>query len=70
MVDAALFAIREIMEEFPEAVLYGQDVGEGWAVFSGKRQHWLNNLAITVFLILPSRKHILLVQQWACVQQV
>ena len=29
MVDAALFAIREIMEEFPEAVLYGQDVGEG-----------------------------------------
>ena len=28
MVDAALFAIREIMETFPEAVLYGQDVGE------------------------------------------
>jgi 2-oxoisovalerate dehydrogenase E1 component len=28
MVDAALFAIREIMEDFPEAVLYGQDVGE------------------------------------------
>ncbi|MEO6539297.1 MAG: thiamine pyrophosphate-dependent enzyme, partial [Ferruginibacter sp.] len=27
MVDAALFAIRELMEEFPEAVLYGQDVG-------------------------------------------
>jgi 2-oxoisovalerate dehydrogenase E1 component len=27
MVDAALFAIREIMESFPEAVLYGQDVG-------------------------------------------
>jgi len=27
MVDAALFAIREIMEEHPEAVLYGQDVG-------------------------------------------
>lgn len=27
MVDAALFAIREIMEEFSEAVLYGQDVG-------------------------------------------
>ena len=27
MVDAALFAIREIMEENPEAVLYGQDVG-------------------------------------------
>jgi 2-oxoisovalerate dehydrogenase E1 component len=26
-VDAALFAVREIMEEFPEAVLYGQDVG-------------------------------------------
>ncbi|HZW69681.1 MAG TPA: thiamine pyrophosphate-dependent enzyme [Hanamia sp.] len=27
MVDVALFAIREIMEDFPEAVLYGQDVG-------------------------------------------
>jgi 2-oxoisovalerate dehydrogenase E1 component len=27
MVDAALFAIREIMEEHPEAILYGQDVG-------------------------------------------
>lgn len=28
MVDAALFAIREIMEAHPEAVLYGQDVGK------------------------------------------
>ncbi len=28
MVDAALFAIREIMEEYPEALLYGQDVGK------------------------------------------
>ena len=27
MVDAALFAIREIMEAHPEALLYGQDVG-------------------------------------------
>lgn len=27
MVDAALYAIREIMEDFPEALLYGQDVG-------------------------------------------
>ncbi len=27
MVDAALFAIREIMDDHPEAVLYGQDVG-------------------------------------------
>jgi 2-oxoisovalerate dehydrogenase E1 component len=27
MVDAALFAIREIMEQCPEALLYGQDVG-------------------------------------------
>lgn len=27
MVDAALYAIREIMEQYPEAVLYGQDVG-------------------------------------------
>ncbi len=27
MVDAALFAIREIMEACPEAILYGQDVG-------------------------------------------
>ncbi|MFZ9386581.1 MAG: alpha-ketoacid dehydrogenase subunit alpha/beta [Chitinophagaceae bacterium] len=28
MVDAALFAIRELMEQHPEAVLYGQDVGK------------------------------------------
>jgi len=28
MVDAALFAIREILEEFPEAIVYGQDVGK------------------------------------------
>ena len=28
MVDAALFAIREIMERHPEAILYGQDVGK------------------------------------------
>jgi len=28
MVDAALFAIREIMEQHPEALLYGQDVGK------------------------------------------
>ncbi|MFT3824823.1 MAG: thiamine pyrophosphate-dependent enzyme [Chitinophagaceae bacterium] len=28
MVDAALFAIREIMQTYPEAVLYGQDVGK------------------------------------------
>jgi 2-oxoisovalerate dehydrogenase E1 component len=28
MVDAALFAIREIMEDHEEAVLYGQDVGK------------------------------------------
>lgn len=27
MVDAALFAIREIMEDHPESLLYGQDVG-------------------------------------------
>ena len=27
MVDAALYAIREIMEDHPEALLYGQDVG-------------------------------------------
>jgi len=27
MVDAALFAIREIMEDYPEALVYGQDVG-------------------------------------------
>lgn len=27
MVDAVLFALREILEDFPEAVLYGQDIG-------------------------------------------
>ena len=28
MVDAALFAIKEIMLDHPEALLYGQDVGK------------------------------------------
>lgn len=28
MVDAALFAIRELMEKHPEVVLYGQDIGK------------------------------------------
>ena len=28
MVDAGLFAIKEIMAEYPEAILYGQDVGK------------------------------------------
>ncbi|TBR19542.1 MAG: tungsten formylmethanofuran dehydrogenase [Chitinophagaceae bacterium] len=28
MVDAALFAIKELMEEHPECILYGQDVGK------------------------------------------
>jgi 2-oxoisovalerate dehydrogenase E1 component len=28
MVDAALYAIRELMEEYPEVVFYGQDVGK------------------------------------------
>ncbi len=28
MVDAALFAIRELMQQHPEALLYGQDVGK------------------------------------------
>ena len=27
MVDAALYAIREIMEQYPESVFYGQDIG-------------------------------------------
>ena len=27
MVDSALFAVREIMQKHPEALLYGQDVG-------------------------------------------
>ena len=29
MVDAALHAVEELMEEYPEAILYGQDVGKG-----------------------------------------
>lgn len=28
MVDAALYAIREILEDYPEAILFGQDVGK------------------------------------------
>ncbi len=27
MVDAVLFALREILEDYPEAILYGQDIG-------------------------------------------
>jgi 2-oxoisovalerate dehydrogenase E1 component len=27
MVDAVLYALREILEDFPEAILYGQDIG-------------------------------------------
>jgi len=27
MVDAVLYALREIMEEHPDAVMYGQDIG-------------------------------------------
>src|ERR1700748_2161844 len=27
MVDAVLYALREIMEDFPEAIIYGQDIG-------------------------------------------
>jgi 2-oxoisovalerate dehydrogenase E1 component len=27
MVDAALFALREIMEDYPEAIMFGQDIG-------------------------------------------
>ena len=27
MVDAVLYALREIMEDFPEAIMYGQDIG-------------------------------------------
>jgi len=27
MVDAVLFSLREILEDFPEAILYGQDIG-------------------------------------------
>lgn len=39
MVDAALFAIREIMEEFPETILYGQDVGRRLGGVFRKQQH-------------------------------
>ena len=28
MVDAALFAIRELMEDHPECIFFGQDVGK------------------------------------------
>ncbi len=27
MVDAVLYALREILEDYPEAIIYGQDIG-------------------------------------------
>ena len=27
MVDAVLYALREILEDYPESILYGQDIG-------------------------------------------
>ena len=39
MVDAALYAIRELMEEHPEIVFYGQDVGRRLGEFFARQQH-------------------------------
>ena len=56
MVDAALFAIREIMEQYPEAVLWPGCRDAGWAGFSVKPPHWLNSSATTAFLTQPYKE--------------
>ncbi len=66
MVDAALYAVREIMEDYPEAVLYGQDVGKRLGGVFRKRLHLPINSAIIVYSIQLYRKHILLVLQSEC----
>jgi 2-oxoisovalerate dehydrogenase E1 component len=46
MVDATVFAIREIMEDYPEAVVYGQDVGRrlgGQHRHPGSLYYWQHN---------------------------
>ena len=62
MVDAALYAIREILEAFPEALLYGQDVGKRLggvfretATLAGKfGEHRVFNTAIQEAYIIGS----------------
>src|SRR6202000_1500990 len=62
MGDAALFAIREIMEDHPEALLYGQDVGRrlggvfrGGATLAERfRDHRVFNTAIQEAYIIGS----------------
>jgi 2-oxoisovalerate dehydrogenase E1 component len=61
MVDAALFAIREIMEDYPEAFYTDRMWAGAWAVYSGRPLRWLNSSATTGCSIPPSRKHTSLV---------
>jgi 2-oxoisovalerate dehydrogenase E1 component len=68
MVDAGLFAIREIMEQYPEALLYGQDVGRRLGGVFREAATLANNLAITGYSILLYRKPILLAVPWAWLQ--
>jgi len=58
MVDAALFAIREIMQAHPEALLYGQDVAAAWAASSARRPRLPSSSGITGYSTRPSRKPI------------
>ena len=58
MVDAALFAIRELMEDHPEAVLYGQDVGRRLGGVFREAATLAEKFGDHAFLILPYRKHI------------
>jgi 2-oxoisovalerate dehydrogenase E1 component len=67
MVDAALYAIRELMQKHPEVVLYGQDVGrrlggvfrEAATLAEQFGDHRVFNTAI------PNRKHNWHVRSWA-----
>ena len=47
MVDCALHAMQEIMEDHPEALLYGQDVGARLGGVFRRRRRWAKSLATT-----------------------
>jgi 2-oxoisovalerate dehydrogenase E1 component len=59
MVDAALYAIREIMEEFPETVCMDRMWEEDLEVYFGKQLLLQNDSAIIVCLILIQEAYII-----------
>ncbi|MGS0000430.1 hypothetical protein ACUOIV_28265, partial [Escherichia coli] len=56
MVDAALHAIDEILDEYPEAILYGQDVGGRLGGVFREAATWQKNMVRTECLIQPFKR--------------